>query len=53
MVEHVLHRDLRGVGVAKDDHPKGVSDEQKIESAIVEQARRRKIVGGEAGNATA
>ena len=53
MVDHVGHGHLRGVGLAEDDHAERIADEQKIKPAAIEQTRRRVVVGGQPGEATA
>jgi hypothetical protein len=53
VVEHVGHRNLCGVGVAENDHPEGIADQQEVEPAGIEQPRRGEIIGGEAGQSAA
>lgn len=45
VVDHVGHGYLRGIGLAENDHPERIADEQKIKSAAIKQTRRRVVVG--------
>ena len=50
VVQHVVERDVGGVGEAKHDHPERVADEQNIHAAFVEQAGAGVVVGREDGD---
>ena len=53
VVDHVIHRDLRGVWMPKNDHSQGVADQKQIEATLVEKTRCRVVVGRKRGQATA
>ncbi len=53
VVNHIRHRNLRGVGMAQHDHAKRVAHQEKIKPAIVKEAGGGVIVGRERSKATA
>jgi hypothetical protein len=46
-MNHVIHRDMRGIGVSQNDHSQRVANQQQIEPALVEKARSGVIIGRE------
>jgi hypothetical protein len=53
VVDHVLHRDLRGIWIPKNDHSQGIADQQKIKAALVKKTRCGVVVGRKRGQAAA
>lgn len=53
VVDHVIHRNLRGVWMPKNDHSQGVADQKQIEATLVEKTRCGVVVGRKRGQAAA
>ena len=51
VVKHIPHGHLGGIRIAKHDHSQRISNEDQIQSAVVEEARRGVIIGCETGEA--
>jgi len=47
MMQHMLHRDMGGVGEAEFDHANRVADKDQVDARFLEQFGGRIIVGGE------
>ncbi len=51
VVKHIRHGHLGGIRIAKHDHSQRISNEDQIQAAVVEEARRGVIIGCETGEA--
>src|ERR1700730_8573412 len=50
MMQHLFERDVRRIFVSQHDHADGVADQNDVDPALVEQARRRIIIRGQRGD---
>ncbi len=48
VVDHLVHGHGHGVLVAQDDHAQGIADQDEIDAGLVQDLRRRVIVGRQA-----
>ena len=53
VVQHLVHGDGEGGIVTENDHGEGVADEDEVDAGLVDEARGRVIVCGEAGDGDA
>jgi hypothetical protein len=47
MMQHLVYRDGQGVFVAENGHGKGITDEDDIDSGLIDETRRGIVVGGQ------
>ena len=53
VVNHVIHRDMRGVGMPQNNHSQRVANQQEIKPTLVEKARGWIIVSRKRGQPAA